>query len=92
MSVTATSATSTTTSSTSSSSTNAVSSLSTSDFLTLLVEQLQNQNPLSPTDTDKMMSEMVSFASYQQQQDTNTSLATISSTLDGIATSLNVTA
>jgi flagellar basal-body rod modification protein FlgD len=80
------SATSTTTTSSSSSS----SSLSTEDFLTLLVAQLQNQNPLDPTDADQLLQEMVSFADYEQQSDMSDTLTGISETLDTIASSLDI--
>ena len=43
---------SSTATSTSSSSTSSSTSLNFDDFLELMVTQLQNQNPLDPTDTD----------------------------------------
>jgi flagellar basal-body rod modification protein FlgD len=82
------SAASTTTSSTTSSSS---SGLNTDDFLSLLVSQLQNQNPLDPTNTDQLLNQMVSYASYSQQADTSATLTSISTTLDAIASSLNIT-
>lgn len=87
MSISAVSST-TTSATTSTSSTS--SSFSADDFLSLLVEQLQNQDPLNPTDTSEIMSQMVSFASYQQQAESNTSLAEISSTLNTIASALDI--
>jgi flagellar basal-body rod modification protein FlgD len=81
-----TAASTTSTSSTSS----ATSSFSADDFLSLLVEQLQNQDPLNPTDTSEIMSQMVSFASYQQQAEANTGIQTISTTLDAIASALDI--
>jgi len=66
------------------------SSLSTDDFMTLLVDQLENQNPLSPTDTNQLLNQMVSFASYQQQSDTSSTLSSISTTLSAIASKLDV--
>ncbi|PLX37729.1 MAG: flagellar biosynthesis protein FlgD [Hyphomicrobiales bacterium] len=56
--------------------------LSSSDFLELMLEQLQNQNPLDPTDTSEYMNQMVSYASYDQ-------LSEITSSLDQITSSLN---
>jgi flagellar basal-body rod modification protein FlgD len=66
------------------------SSFSADDFLSLLVEQLQNQDPLNPTDTSEIMSQMVSFASYQQQAEANTSLQSIQTTLSSIASALDI--
>ena len=69
-SVSSLASTSATTSSSSTSSSSS-SSFSSSDFLTLLVEQLQNQNPLDTTDTGELMNQMMSYASYDQQAQTN---------------------
>ena len=45
-----------------------------SDFLSLLMTQLQNQDPTSPLDTNQFTSELVQFSSVEQQINTNTSL------------------
>ena len=47
-----------------------------------MLEQLQNQNPLDPTDTNEYMSQLVSYASFDQ-------LSAISDSLDSITSSLN---
>src|SRR6202012_1352108 len=39
--------------------------------------QLQNQNPLSPLDTNQFTQQLVEFAGVQQQINTNDSLATL---------------
>src|ERR1700735_5035586 len=44
------------------------------DFLTLLTTQLQNQDPTSPMDANSFTSELVEFASVEQQISTNSSL------------------
>lgn len=44
------------------------------DFLSMLMTQLQNQDPTSPMDTDEFTSELVQFSSVEQQINTNTSL------------------
>ena len=64
------------TASSSSASTNALTSLSSNfnDFLSLLMTQLQNQDPTSPTDTNQFTSELVEFSSVEQQITTNSSL------------------
>jgi flagellar basal-body rod modification protein FlgD len=70
------SATQASTPSTAASSTDPLSSLSSNfgDFLNLLLTQLQNQDPTSPMDANSFTSELVQFASVEQQINTNTSL------------------
>ena len=46
-------------------------------FLQLLTTQLQNQNPLSPLDTNQFTQQLVEFAGVQQQINTNDSLSTL---------------
>ena len=46
-------------------------------FLTLLTTQLQNQDPLSPMDTNQFTQQLVEFASVQQQVDMNTNMQTL---------------
>jgi len=46
-------------------------------FLTLLTTQLQNQNPLSPLDTNQFTQQLVQFASVEQQLKTNDQLTTL---------------
>ncbi len=79
----ATNASSSSTSSSSSSATttaassqNALADLSGNftDFLDMLMTQLQNQDPTSPMDTNEFTSELVEFAGVEQQIDTNNSL------------------
>jgi flagellar basal-body rod modification protein FlgD len=55
---------------------NALTSLSSNfqDFLSLLMTQLQNQDPSSPMDTNQFTSELVEFSSVEQQINTNSSL------------------
>ena len=52
------------------------SSASTADeaydlFLSLLVTQLESQNPLDPVDTDEMTSQLISYSQVEQQIQTN---------------------
>jgi flagellar basal-body rod modification protein FlgD len=56
--------------------TTALSSLSGNftDFLSLLMTQLQNQDPSSPMDSSQFTSELVQFTSVQQQIGTNSNL------------------
>ncbi len=60
------------------------SAMSTEDFLTLLVAQLQNQNPLDPTDANELLNQMVSFASYERQSDMSEALSDLSDTVSNI--------
>jgi flagellar basal-body rod modification protein FlgD len=46
-------------------------------FLQLLTTQLQNQDPLSPMDTNQFTQQLVQFASVEQQMKSNTSLSTL---------------
>jgi len=47
------------------------------EFLQLLTTQLQNQDPMNPMDSNSFTSELVQFASIEQQMNTNTSLSTL---------------
>jgi len=44
------------------------------DFLNMLMTQLQNQDPTSPMDTNEFTSELVEFSGVEQQINTNNSL------------------
>jgi flagellar basal-body rod modification protein FlgD len=46
-------------------------------FLQLLTTQLQNQNPLSPLDTNQFTQQLVEFAGVEQQLNANDSLKTL---------------
>jgi flagellar basal-body rod modification protein FlgD len=76
-----TTATSSSSSSSSASSTNALASQQIAgnfqSFLQLLTTQLQNQNPLSPLDTNQFTQQLVEFAGVQEQLNTNDSLSTL---------------
>src|SRR5271168_5599778 len=45
-----------------------------SNFLSLLMTQLQNQDPTSPLDSNQFTSELVQFSSVEQQISTNSDL------------------
>lgn len=64
--------------------------MSQEDFLSLLTAQLQNQNPLEPTSTDKILDQMLSYSSYSQQESMSSSLDSINSTLSSIASALDI--
>jgi flagellar basal-body rod modification protein FlgD len=56
---------------------NPSSNLGENDFLTLMMDQLQNQDPLSPSDPTQYLSELAGFSSLEQETSiaTNTSSA-----------------
>jgi flagellar basal-body rod modification protein FlgD len=74
------------------SSTSSLSSeISMDNFLTLFVTQLQNQNPLDPTDNSEFMSQLAQFSALEQEQQQTeylskmTSIETASLQLDQLA-------
>ena len=68
------------TSSTSSSSANGVT-LGGTDFLTLMLAQLQNQDPTSPVDSNEFLSQLASLSEVQGITQLNTSFAALSNSL-----------
>jgi flagellar basal-body rod modification protein FlgD len=74
-------------SSSSSNSSSTSSTLSTDDFLQLLVTQLENQNPLDPENTTDFMNQLVSYASYSQQESTNNSMSQLVSSMNSLLAS-----
>jgi flagellar basal-body rod modification protein FlgD len=50
------------------------------DYMTLLVTQLQNQNPLEPMDNDQMASQLAQFSQLQQLESMNTSFSDVLNT------------
>ena len=57
-----------------SSDTNSATSLGSEDFLTLLVAQLENQNPLDPADTDQFTDQLAQFSQVEQLINVNDKL------------------
>lgn len=53
-------------------------SLGENDFLKLMMDQLQNQDPLNPSDPTQYMSELASFSSLEQETQIATSTASAS--------------
>ncbi len=56
-------------------------------FLTLLTTQLQNQDPMNPTDTSTFTSEMIQLSGVEQDLNINNTLDTMSSDLSSISAS-----
>jgi flagellar basal-body rod modification protein FlgD len=83
MSVTATTATTAATTAASSSSSAGITS---GDFLNLLVSELQNQDPLDPTNPTDFMTQLTSYANFDQQQTLNTNLSTLVSSFNSLLT------
>ena len=54
--------------------TSSETSLGTEDFLTLLVAQLENQNPLDPADTDQFTDQLAQFSQVEQLINANEKL------------------
>lgn len=47
------------------------------DYMKLLITQLQNQNPLEPMDNDQMASQLAQFSQLQQMETLSTSFAQV---------------
>jgi len=72
-------------SSSESASTSSSTSLDSTDFLTLLITQLQYQDPTDPVDNSEMISQMAQFSQLEQ-------LTSINDKLDGLSDSLSASA
>src|SRR5580765_5820185 len=72
--VPATNSSTTTPPATSSTAASATSTLDYNSFLQLLIAQLQNQDPLNPTDSTEFVSQLASFSSVEQGVNTNSKL------------------
>ena len=75
-------------SSTSSSTSGATPSLGKDDFLKILVTQLQNQDPLNPTDSTQFVSQLAQFSALEQMTNVNTNLQTVQALDQSINNSL----
>ncbi|MDH2382381.1 flagellar hook capping FlgD N-terminal domain-containing protein [Bradyrhizobium sp. CER78] len=79
-------ATSAASSSSSSSSTSASMGMSSTDFLNLLVSELQNQDPLNATSTTDFINQLTSYANFTEQQSTNASMTSLASSFSSLVT------
>lgn len=64
----------------------AAGGITSGDFLTLLVNELQNQDPLDPTSTTDFINQMSSYATFDQQQTLNNQLGTLLSSFNSLLT------
>jgi flagellar basal-body rod modification protein FlgD len=64
----------------------ASSGITSGDFLNLLVTELQNQDPLDPTNPTDFMTQLTSYANFDQQQTLNTNLNTLVSSFNSLLT------
>jgi|SRR5208283_4190618 len=55
-------------------STSSTASLGENDFMTLLIAQLKNQDPLNPQDSSAFVAELAQFSSLQQETNINQNL------------------
>jgi flagellar basal-body rod modification protein FlgD len=62
---------------------NSATSLGGTDFLTLMLAQLQNQDPTSPVDSSTFLSQLASLSEVQGITNLNTSFSSLSSSLTG---------
>ena len=82
------SASSTSTGSSSSLTSSTTQSLGKNDFLKILVTQLQNQDPLNPTDSTQFVSQLAQFSALEQMTNVNTNLQTVQALDQSINNSL----
>jgi flagellar basal-body rod modification protein FlgD len=85
MTVSGTSSTSNSSSAASSSSTSS-NTISSTDFLTLLVSELQNQNPLDATSVTDFVNQMTSYTNFTQQQSINSNLDSLAGAFSSLVT------
>ncbi len=64
-----------------SSATGGVGGLTMNDFLTLMTAQLQNQDPLNPTDSNQFLSQLSELSTVEGISQLNTSMTTLSNSM-----------
>jgi len=65
----------------SSTSTSGIGGLTMNDFLTLMTAQLQNQDPLNPTDSNQFLSQLSELSTVEGITQLNTSMSTLSNSM-----------
>ncbi|EJL34807.1 flagellar hook capping protein [Caulobacter sp. AP07] len=66
--------------------------LGTTDFLQLLMTQLQNQNPLDPQDPTEFTNQLATYSGLEQQINMNDTLTTMSDSLSSLLTQVQMLA
>ncbi|WP_426441517.1 flagellar hook assembly protein FlgD [Bradyrhizobium genosp. P] len=84
--MTVSSAASAASSTSSTSSTAASMGLTSTDFLNLLVSELQNQDPLNATSTTDFINQLTSYANFNEQQSINSSMTSLASSFSSLVT------
>ena len=74
-------ASSSSSSSTSGSSSGSIGGLTMNDFLTLMTAQLQNQDPLNPTDSNQFLAQLSELSTVEGISQLNTSMSTLSNSM-----------
>jgi flagellar basal-body rod modification protein FlgD len=57
------------------------------DFMTLLVTELRNQNPLEPMDNQQMAAQLAQISQLELSEEMNTNLGTLNTTVSGMNSS-----
>ncbi|KZM50500.1 FlgD immunoglobulin-like domain containing protein [Labrenzia sp. OB1] len=57
------------------------------EFLLLMVQQLQNQDPTNPADTNEYISQMIDSASYETQSDISSQITSLTDTISNYMSS-----
>ncbi|VIO76428.1 Basal-body rod modification protein FlgD [Bradyrhizobium ivorense] len=60
--------------------------ISSTDFLNLLVSELQNQDPLNATSTTDFINQLTSYANFTEQQSINSSMTSLASSFSSLVT------
>ena len=60
--------------------------MSSTDFLNLLVSELQNQDPLNATSTTDFINQLTSYANFTEQQSTNASMTSLANSFSSLVT------
>jgi flagellar basal-body rod modification protein FlgD len=60
--------------------------LTSTDFLNLLVSELQNQDPLNATSTTDFINQLTSYANFTEQQSINSSMTSLASSFSSLVT------
>lgn len=87
-----TTVTSATSAATTTSSSSSSLQLGATDFLQLLMTQLNNQNPLDPTDTTEFTNQLATYSGLEQQISMNDTLTKMSDTMADVLTQVSLLA